>query len=66
MSRSGLIDLAKWDGKEVKLFQDWRDADTFFYAATDGGHVRVQVLARGAELLDNMPKASIGFSPTSS
>jgi hypothetical protein len=61
MADEGQIYLAAWDGQREKPFAEWQDANPFFASPWDFGHVRVRVLAPGAELLERVPKSSIGF-----
>ena len=66
MANNQLISLAALvDGKERKA-EDWLDTETFFdyVLMGGGGYVIVSVLQRGNELLSEMPKAPLGFSPS--
>jgi DNA-binding IclR family transcriptional regulator len=61
MADEGLISLAGWDGERVRPIHEWPSASAFFNSTLDGGHVRIHVLAPGAELLAELPKAKLGF-----
>jgi DNA-binding FadR family transcriptional regulator len=61
MAQDGLIVLRAWDGQGVRAFHDWPSSTAFFYSTLDGGNFRVHVLAKGAELLEDLPRDKIGF-----
>jgi len=64
MANDGLIWLAAYDGTRDRIYQDWSDKQQFFDSPLDGGHVKVKVRARGAELASVLPKSTIGFVST--
>ena len=41
LAEQKMIRLAGWDGRELRPFGAWRDADEFIESRRDGGHVRV-------------------------
>jgi hypothetical protein len=59
-----IIYMAKWDGERECPFEEWPSAGAFWDALDN--YVRIRLLARGAELLHELPKSSIGFSPSAS
>ena len=66
MWHSGLVSLHIWEGQRECSLQDWlgrggNDHD-FFYNTTDGGCVRVRLLAAGAAAKNRRRQGPIGFA----
>jgi hypothetical protein len=55
MADEGLVSLGGWDGERARPIHEWLSASAFFNSTPDGGHVGIHVLARGAELLAELP-----------
>ena len=57
-----LIRLERWHDtlQSAVPYDQWPGAQ-FFQATTDGGYVRITLLARGQELLDGIRTAPVGF-----
>jgi hypothetical protein len=64
-AKMNLISLVVWDGERERPYNDWPDADSFFFNRTDGGYVRIRLLIAGGELLSKLPKTPIGFVASS-
>jgi hypothetical protein len=65
LAKQNLISLVAWDGERERPYDEWPDADSFFFNTTDGGHVRIRLLSAGGELLSKLPKLPIGFVASS-
>jgi DNA-binding GntR family transcriptional regulator len=57
----GLIGLRAWDGSRVRDWREWANHDDMFFAS-DGGYVRINILAAGSALVEDLPKRLIGFA----
>jgi hypothetical protein len=57
----GLIAIRAWDGVQLREWHRWQPADDLFFNTTDGGYVRIKLLAAGAALVEDLPKREIGF-----
>jgi hypothetical protein len=64
-AKLNLISLKAWDGERERPYNEWPDAETFFFNTSDNGYVRIRLLSAGGELLSKLPKSPIGFVATS-
>jgi len=58
LAQTECIALSAWDGERERPQEDWADAESLFSNASDKGHVRIRLLAAGAELLSK----ALGFA----
>lgn len=58
----GLISIGAYDGHHVRQWDLWGTPEELFFNKTDNGHVRVKLLAKGAEYLEDHPRRPIGFT----
>jgi hypothetical protein len=65
LAKQNLISLVAWDGERERPYNEWPDADSFFFNKADGGYVRIRLLIAGGELLSKLPKTPIGFVASS-
>jgi hypothetical protein len=61
LASESLIDIHAYNGQEVLRWNQWPSQSDLFYNTTDGGHVRINLLAAGAEHADLVRKRGIGF-----
>jgi hypothetical protein len=56
-----LIDIHAYSGQGVLRWNLWPSQNDLFYNTTDGGYVRITLLAAGAEYVALLRKRGIGF-----
>jgi hypothetical protein len=56
-----LIDIHAYNGQEVLRWNHWPSQNDLFYNTTDGGHIRINLLAAGAQHAELVRKRRIGF-----
>jgi hypothetical protein len=56
-----LIDISAWDGEKALPWHLWPSAKDLFHNTTDAGHVRIKLLAAGAEYAEHVKKREIGL-----
>src|ERR1017187_2776473 len=61
-AHQGFIQLRAWDGHTSRHWNEWPDLDSFFFNQTDGGNVRVTLLAAGREHLELLKKNGISLT----
>jgi hypothetical protein len=62
LASDGRISVCAYDGRQVRLWHRWENTNNMFFNTTDGGDIRVKILAAGAELVEDLPKSKIGFA----
>ena len=60
-SQEGLIRLRAYDGNALRRWTEWPDLNAFFYNRSDGGPVRIPLLADGWDYVEILKKTKIGF-----
>jgi len=67
LAEQHLISLTVWEGIRERPYDEWPDADSFFFNRSDGGYIRIRLLRAGGELVSELPKEPVGFvAPDSS
>jgi hypothetical protein len=61
MAKERLIAICCYDGAVLRPWYSWQDTEKMFFNTTDGGYIRLNLLAAGKALAEDLSVHQIGF-----